>query len=416
MKNTFPGHFRPTIEDFDSHWKNSTFVVDANVLLNLYRYSPATRTELQNVIKQNKKKIFIPHQAAKEFLKNRLSVTSSQAKEYTGVIKQLEEFVTKITSKDRHPFVSDEKIKPLEEFSTEIISNLKEQQKSLLDKLSNDEILDFIQSIFENKTGKPYPIEKLNEIVKEGEQRYKNEIPPGYKDANKDESNDPYRKYGDLIVWQQTIDFATENQKSVIFITDDKKEDWWLEQSGKTVGPRPELIEEFLEKTGQKFWMYSVGKFVQESAARNKKQVSEDVINEIRMISEELERIYNEGIGVKALETRTNTPSIMVTQEVHSKSEYGNTGIITVSLTKNMRYATGSGKFTPRLNDIPRLQINVIETPEIPIENIHISYGCGTTKDFNVHLKAKSGELLAGDYVFHYQAICFEDDPIENVV
>ncbi|MBK6959376.1 MAG: DUF4935 domain-containing protein [Nitrosomonas sp.] len=51
-------------------------MVDTNVLLNLYRYSEATRKELQEAITSLDGRIFIPHQAANEFLRNRLTVTS----------------------------------------------------------------------------------------------------------------------------------------------------------------------------------------------------------------------------------------------------------------------------------------------------------------------------------------------------
>ena len=79
MRDIFPAHFRPTADDLSAMWKVSTFAVDANVLLNLYRYSPETRGELENALKSIEDRLFLPHQAAKEFLRNRLGVTASQA-------------------------------------------------------------------------------------------------------------------------------------------------------------------------------------------------------------------------------------------------------------------------------------------------------------------------------------------------
>jgi predicted nucleic acid-binding protein len=208
MRSIFPGHFRPKAQDFNNHWESSVFIVDANVLLNLYRYSEATRKELQDAISSLKGRVFIPHQAASEFLRNRLSVTSDQSKEYTIAIKNIDDLVKKISNKDRHPFISDDKLTELNELSTSIVDNLESQQKALLDKLSNDEILEFIEVTFEGKTGLPYSAEKLPELIDLGEKRYESKIPPGYKDANKDSAEDPTRKYGDLFVWLQTIDYA----------------------------------------------------------------------------------------------------------------------------------------------------------------------------------------------------------------
>lgn len=404
MRSIFPGHFLPKEQDFTNHWENSVFIVDANVLLNLYRYSEATRKELQDAISALQGRVFIPHQAASEFLRNRLSVTSDQSKEYTSAIKVIKDLVQKISSKDRHPFISDDKLTELNELSSSVVENLESQQKSLLDKLSNDEILEFIENTFEDKTGTSYSPERISELIKIGEQRYDAKIPPGYKDVNKDSTDDPSRKFGDLFVWFQTIDYAKENNCSVVFITDDKKEDWWLEQSGRTISPRPELIEEFLKETGQPFWMYTVGKFVQETARKNQKEVDQIVMDEIRTVSEQLDKLKKE-ISENILKAKKGaTPSIRVSQEVSACSEYENTGIIVVSLEHDMRYATGSGKFSPRLIDVPDFSVQFVDGPVNVDEDVHISFGCGTNKDFNVHMRGKHKNLPEGDYVFQYQA------------
>ncbi|HDX8595527.1 TPA: DUF4935 domain-containing protein [Aeromonas dhakensis] len=117
MRKVFPGHFRPKEEDFNILWSQSTFVVDANVILNLYRYSDATRNELQKILEKLKDRIFIPHQAAEEFLRNKLAVTAEQSNEYTTTIKDIEGLVKKITSKDRHPFIDEEAVSELETFA-----------------------------------------------------------------------------------------------------------------------------------------------------------------------------------------------------------------------------------------------------------------------------------------------------------
>ncbi|TLX46661.1 hypothetical protein C1E24_12405 [Pseudoalteromonas phenolica] len=420
MRSIFPGHFRPKDEEFNKHWDSSIFIIDANVLLNLYRYSEATRKELQNAITSLKGRVFIPHQAASEFLRNRLTVTSDQSKEYTSAIKTIKDLVKKISNKDRHPFISDNKLTELNELSDSVVENLESQQKSLLDKLSNDEILEFIEVTFEGKTGQPYDSEKIKELIVIGESRYESKIPPGYKDAAKDSTEDPTRKYGDLFVWLQTIDFAKANNCSVVFITDDKKEDWWLEQSGRTISPRPELIEEFIKETDQQFWMYSVSKFIQEAARINMKEVDQNVIDEIRIISEQLEKmskeIAHETMNI-SFNKKKHSPSIQVSQEVSVCNEYENVGVIVVSLDHDMRYATGSGKFSPQLCDVPDFDVEFIDGPIDPSElerEIHISFGCGTVRDFNVHMKGKHKPLPAGDYAFQYRAFADFDDEIEN--
>ncbi len=289
MRDIFPAHFRPTPGELAALWKVSTFAVDANVVLNLYRYSPETRNELETGLKSVEKQLFLPNQAAKEFLRNRLSVTASQADEYTKAIRTISDLATMLADKKRHPFLPEAE---LPGFSTEVekLSRiLDKQRETLLARLTKDEILDFLEKLFTGRTGKPFDSDTIKQIVAEGEQRYSTDVPPGYKDGKKDNSGDQYRKYGDLIVWKQLIARSKEDKRPLIFVTDDKKEDWWLEQSGRTIGPRTELREEFLLSSGKDFWMYSVDLFVEEAARLRNESVSKQIIDEIKTVREEVD-------------------------------------------------------------------------------------------------------------------------------
>ncbi len=288
MRSMFPGQFRPSPEALKALWGDCLFVVDANVLLNLYRYSTDTRKELERALNSVKERVFVPHQAAKEFLKNRLVVTAGQAQEYTKAIATINDLASVLSNKKKHPFLPDSELPRFIEQAKKLVEHLEVQQTSLLDRLTNDEILEFVQTMFEGKTGKPFDEAALTALAVEGEVRYQNEIPPGYKDGKKDASGDPYRKYGDLIVWKQLIAKAKEDGKPVVFVTDDKKEDWWLEQSGRTIGPRTELREEFITEVQKDFWMYTVDKFIEEAARTSNTEVSEKVLAEIIEVRQEV--------------------------------------------------------------------------------------------------------------------------------
>jgi predicted nucleic acid-binding protein len=401
MRTVFVGYFRPKDDELSQIWSDGIFAVDANVLLNLYRYSSATRKELEKALEIIKDRIFIPHQAAKEFLRNRLTVTAGQASEYAKSIKSISELLSNLSSKDRHPFLPDQELPEFETYSKKLISSLESQQKLLFDKFSEDEILDFVDNLFSDKTGSPFEDSVVSKLAVEAEERYKNETPPGYKDSKKDGLGDQYRKYGDFLVWKQIIEYAKTKSKPVIFITDDKKEDWWLEQSGRTIGPRPELIEEFHKETNQKFWMYSVDRFVQESAKTTQSVISEEVISELIKVSQDsISNDFEEG------------SSIAVSQETIETSSDRRAGFLIVTLNRKMNYATGTGKFTPSFESIPMLAVELVSSPYEDQSVVGISFGCGTVKNFNVHLRAKRGTLEAGDYVFKYEAI--EQDKLKT--
>lgn len=88
--------------------------------------------------------------------------------------------------------------------------------------------------------------EEIFKWCEEGQNRYKKEIPPGFKDAK---NKDGVRKYGDLIIWKELLKFACKQEQDVIFITDDVKADWWETQNNQRVF-HSMLIDEF-RKTGR---------------------------------------------------------------------------------------------------------------------------------------------------------------------
>lgn len=88
--------------------------------------------------------------------------------------------------------------------------------------------------------------EELFLWCEEGQERYKKEIPPGFKDAR---NKDGVRKYGDLIIWKELLKFALTQSKNIILITDDVKADWW-ESHGEQRVFRSKLLDEFT-KTGR---------------------------------------------------------------------------------------------------------------------------------------------------------------------
>ena len=128
--------------------------------------------------------------------------------------------------------------------------------------------------------------------------RYKNKIPPGFKDSTKNPSTDYFykgveykRKFGDLILWKQIIEKAKdENIKNVIFITDDEKEDWWYiakENGDKAIGPLANLTHEIIENAKiDLFHMYNTSAFFQAAKEFTSVEVQDVSIDEIRLIHE----------------------------------------------------------------------------------------------------------------------------------
>src|SRR5579875_3574321 len=90
MKNSFLGYYRPNIDEFEALWNECLFVLDANTLLNFYRYSPQTNRTFFAVFDKIADRLWVPHQAAFEYQDNRASEILRQENVYVEIRKQLE--------------------------------------------------------------------------------------------------------------------------------------------------------------------------------------------------------------------------------------------------------------------------------------------------------------------------------------
>ena len=285
MKKLFPGYYHPTGSELSEMWKAALFVLDANVLLNLYRYSPQTRDAVIGTFKSIADRVWLPNQAAAEYHRNRINVIAAQEDAYAKITQSITDAKKKLDSDlrqyTRHPYVNaGSMIERISALFKEIEMHLTELENNHPNLIENDDIKDALTELFNGKVGDPYPPARLQEIYKEGKDRYEQEIPPGYKDGDKKGS----KPLGDLIFWFQVIDKAQKWKAPIILITDDRKEDWWLKHNGQTIGPRPELVSEIKIKASVEFYMYQADPFMEHANTYLAKPVKQEVIDEVRTV------------------------------------------------------------------------------------------------------------------------------------
>lgn len=303
MKDEFIGFYKLTEPEYKILWENATFVFDANVLLNLYRYRKETSDELIGVMERLKDRVWVPYHAALEFQRNRLGVIAKQNTRFAEVRKAVKSLVPKLEGEfsqldlmKRHSTINTETLltelnAAISKFST-LLEAFEKEHFSLH---GDDHFRDRLENIFKDKLGqKPESQQQLNDLAVEAERRFKNKIPPGYMDDSKDKSDAlsytygglTYQsKYGDFIIWEQLISHAAEsNLSDLIFVTDDGKEDWLLkinQEGEKTIGPRPELIEELSRRSRVKhFNIYNSAQFLEYANRFLQEKVSSQAIQD----------------------------------------------------------------------------------------------------------------------------------------
>jgi len=268
MKRKFIGFYNPTKEEIEDAWSNGIFAFDANTLLNLYRYTDSTRTDFLSALKTIKEKLFLPYQAAFEYQNNRIDVIEGVENSYEDLYNLFPDNFEKnlsgpINKYKKHPSILIDKIiKIHSDFLENINKELAKQKTKHPDFKTKDEVLAELTDLFDSSVGEDFSKEDLMKIYKEGENRYSSEIPPGYKDLATKQKKGQRHIYGDLIIWKELINYTKNKKQPLVFITDDRKEDWWTIQKGKTIRPREELIKEFFDFTGIRILIYNADHFL----------------------------------------------------------------------------------------------------------------------------------------------------------
>lgn len=300
-------------------WDNALIVFDTNIYLNLYRLPKIVRDTFVKIIKYNQKRFFVPAQVWFEYKKHRLETIDSQLIKYktlpdfkqNTVNVELDKYLNKVidTDKNQHEHIDDleELTKLVDEYKksykkiSEFIKAEYNEKKEIYEDLKTNDNLNKI--LLTLQIGKEYSYQEKMEIAKEGKYRYSELIPPGYEDAK---NPDKYglRKYGDLIIWKEILKKAAKEKKSVIFVTNDSKKDWYETENmfNNIITPRLELIQEFQDTTGEDIWIYPMNTYT----SLIKKHYKEDFYTEydvdestFKFIQKCIEKLSNDYIKIK---------------------------------------------------------------------------------------------------------------------
>jgi len=263
-------------DDYVEHLisSNEEFIItfDANILLNLYRYEPKTRDAVialfKNIKKNSKLELWLSHQVALEFNENRFSAKDNKKQGFDEVkkvfgtfnkqVKGLSKIGGKTTNLDKLRKSLSKHIKVINEelskFENEIVR----------DKTKGpDRVFNTIYQLFSGHVGEPFDVSELERLYCVGEERYQNNVPPGYEDSKKTRFKNYAgisidSRFGDLIMWFQIIEHAKAAKKPVVLVIEDVKGDWLSKDFSRV---RPELINEHYHKAGQCFYAVSLSQF-----------------------------------------------------------------------------------------------------------------------------------------------------------
>ncbi|MFE2374523.1 PIN-like domain-containing protein [Streptomyces sp. NPDC059398] len=267
--------------------KESLVVIDSSVLLDLYRVTPNARKEMIDSLFTIEENLWVPHQVALEFHRNRVEAARDQLAFYDETCKSLEAAQNQGLQRlnefaNRSALDEDEKRKlkePLENAFRAAIERVKSHQGvfdlTLSRVLNDDPVLKALAKLLDGRVGQPLPGEEYSKAQAEAARRRDARIPPGFKDRGKRTNAD-----GDYLWWEQTLIKATEVRKRVLIISNDEKEDWVNKRLDFSLGPREELTEEMQQRAGVSLRIVNFATFLESMRVGTTASVSRETLSQ----------------------------------------------------------------------------------------------------------------------------------------
>jgi hypothetical protein len=251
IEQIIPGKlvFEAKFEKLENIKTEALVGLDASVLLVPYRLDPISLKDIKTVYSslRDQNRLIVPAQAAREFALNRSARLAELAQALLDQSSRINPLMT-----EKRSFLEDDEdykqvidsAKTIQEHKRKIDKQIAKIANRFQKDIGDDPVSQVYQSVF----GQAVRDVVLDPQTFETEmkERYEQKLPPGYKDATK---NDGGR--GDLIIWKTILQEGKQASSHFIFVTHDEKQDWYV-QGGGAFQPRPELLFEYYVATNGK--------------------------------------------------------------------------------------------------------------------------------------------------------------------
>ena len=311
-------------------------VLDTNVLLSLYEYTPAAREQVLKALQNVQQRLWLPHQVGLEFVQNRHRVITGRKKalddagrflqnklrEAKSAIKDARTFTQSLlikyaqdtkASSDLEAEISNTAVEELlRDWSAKLeaqVKGLREYDISISPDGQGDPVLTQVAALFGERIANPPGIAETRRRVEDASSyRFPNLIPPGFKDAGKGTS---LAASGDFLLWEETIGHmaASPERTHLLFVSNDTKEDWYQPPcEGRNVPrPWPSLASELRQRTGAELRIETPGDFYRGVNRFLNAEIAEATYAEIDRAA-----VTTEAVVTEQEATRTQPPPDLV--------------------------------------------------------------------------------------------------------
>ena len=302
---SFHAYLKNSEEEEIRIWSEAFIVFDSSVLLDFYRVKGSTRRELFRTFDQLSSRIRIPFYTGIEFFENRPSVIRQRSQSISDIEKQLLSGLNGIRSALERGVSGRRAVAELRKdwqhrlrlYET-AFKGLTASAREDLVEVGNDEVLEHFVRIFSSGVVcRPFSQDEIAEMDLCGQERFDRRIPPGYADMEKlgvrVVNDTSYQlKFGDLYFWEEVIRISKNENKDVVLVTSDMKEDWWQVVNERRIGPLPSLLFEFTTRTGKSVRIVQFDTFLGEAGRFLDRNVMDDAVRDVANLDHVREKSF----------------------------------------------------------------------------------------------------------------------------
>ena len=252
--------------------QETIIILDANVLLKAYDYQPEMIDFCLKCLYKIEEYILLPSIVCSEYESHYQEKYGSIKNKYIKMrrkcIEPLNKFndsIIKVLEHEKDEKQLDEvedlgielkkHINAIEEIINDFINKYDNDNSIVLSINNEDRIKKFYDNLLkENKLLNGFSQLEIYKICLEGEKRYSKKIPPGFEDIKKG----GLRQYSDFILWKEIIKCSKDNNKNIIFISNDIKKDWRVRETNELLSY---LKNEFENETNRTIECYTSKEF-----------------------------------------------------------------------------------------------------------------------------------------------------------
>ena len=224
---------------------NVMVALDTNALLLPYILGKGDLSELESVYLKiaEAKRLFLPGRVAREFIKNRDRKLADMVQAIDDRISKMSSWDARISSLLLGGFAEGEALAKAGDDLGQATKAYLERLRSLSTHMKswrgNDPVTALYARLFDGgQTAEPNQTpDQITQYLYYG---LRNKIPPGYKDAGKDDCG-----IGDVVIWLSLLHLGETQKKDLIFVTGEEKADWFVRSGSRPLYPRPELVDAY---------------------------------------------------------------------------------------------------------------------------------------------------------------------------